>query len=295
MSIIIEEPKLLLDTKSPLGEGPIWDTERGVLWWVDILERLVQCYNPADGSNRTWDIGQMVGTLVLAKSGGLVLAAQNGFLYFDPETGNTELIADPEPGKPENRFNDGKCDPAGRLWAGTMPITEDSATGSMYCLHSDGHVEKHGGDYSIPNGIVWSADAKTMWHIDSPTRRVDAWDFDNATGAISNRRTAIEIQDEGAFPDGMAMDTESKLWVAQWGGWSVVRFDPETGGELARLKLPVSQVSACAFGGPNLDELYITSARKNLSEEALGKEPLAGSLFKAQVAVSGVKSTVFAD
>jgi len=294
MSIIIEKPKLLLDTKSPLGEGPIWDVEQQVLWWTDILGNVVYRYDPADGSNQSWDVSQMVGTLVLARSGGLVLAVQNGFVRFDPETGNTELIADPEPDKPENRFNDGKCDPTGRLWAGTLPLSEDHPGGAMYCLHPNGTVEHKGDGYRIPNGIVWSADAKTMWHIDSPTRRVDAWDFDNATGSISNRRTAIEIQDEGAFPDGMAIDTEGKLWVAQWGGWSVVRFDPETGEELARLKLPVSQVSACAFGGPNLDELYITSARKNLSEKALEKEPLAGSLFRARVGVSGVESAVFA-
>jgi sugar lactone lactonase YvrE len=236
----------------------------------------------------------MVGTIVLSKSGGLILAAQNGFLRFDPETGATELIADPELDRPENRFNDGKCDPAGRLWAGTMPLTEDSATGALYCLHPDGRVEKKGGGYSIPNGIVWSADAKTMWHIDSPTRRIDAWDFDNATGTITNRRTAIKITDEGAFPDGMAIDAEGKLWVAQWGGWSVVRFGPETGEAMARIDLPVSQVTACAFGGPNLDELYITSARKNLSGENLKKQPLAGGLFKAKVAVRGMEPTMFA-
>jgi len=292
--MILEEAKLLIDSKSPLGEGPIWDVERQVLWWTDILRGVVHCYNPADDTNRTWEIGQMVGTLVTAQSGGLVLAAQNGFLHFDPETGATEVIVDPEPDKPENRFNDGKCDPAGRLWAGTMPITEDSATGSMYCLHPDGHVEKQGGDYSIPNGIVWNAEATVMYHIDSPTRRVDAWDFDNATGTISNRRTAIEIQDEGAFPDGMAMDTEGKIWVALWGGWSVVRFDPETGEELARIPMPVSRTSACAFGGPDLDELYITTAKKDITEADLEKEPLAGCVFKARVEVSGLPPVAFA-
>ena len=294
MSILNQEPELLLNAKSPLGEGPIWDIHRQVLWWTDISGRVLHCYNPIDGTNRTWEIGQMVGTLVIAKSGGLVLAAQNGFLRFDPLTGATELIVDPEADKPENRFNDGKCEPAGRLWSGTMPITEDSATGSMYCLHPDGHVEKHGGAYSIPNGIVWSADAKTMYHIDSPTRRVDAWDFDNATGTISNRRTAIEITDEGAIPDGMAMDVEGKVWVALWGGGSVARFDPDTGEELARVELPVSQVSACAFGGLDLEELYITSARKNLSYNELENQPLAGGLFKARVAVRGVESVAFA-
>ena len=175
MSLIVEKPKLLLDTHSPLGEGPLWDADRKVLWWVDILECLVQCYDPADGSNHTWNIGQMPGTLVLAQDGRLVLAAEKGFLYFDPETGATETIIDPEPDRPEHRFNDGKCDPAGRLWAGTMPICEEGNSGAIYCLHTDGHAERMATDYAIPNGILWNADATTMYHIDSPTRRIDAW------------------------------------------------------------------------------------------------------------------------
>lgn len=294
MSLILEEPQLLLDTRSPLGEGPLWDTDRKVLWWIDILERLVQCYNPADESNQTWDIGQMPGTLVRAQDDRLVVAAEKGFLYFDPATGTTETITDPEPEYPEHRFNDGKCDPAGRLWAGTMPICEEGATGAMYCLHADGHAPPMATDYAIPNGIAWNADATIMYHIDSPTRRIDAWDFDCATGAINNRRPIYHVTQEGAFPDGMATDVEGKLWLALWGGWGVVRLDPETGEELDRLELPVSQVSACAFGGENMDELYITSARKNLGPEALENEPHAGSLFKARLGIQGLPFTRFA-
>ena len=294
MSVIVSQPELLLDTRSPLGEGPLWDAERGVLWWVDILECLVQCYNPADGTNCTWGIGQMPGTLVLAQDGRLVLAAEKGFLWFDPETGDTEPITDPEPDLPENRFNDGKCDPAGRLWAGTMPICEEGNTGAMYCLHADSRSEKMADDYAIPNGILWNANATEMYHIDSPTRRIDAWDYDNHTGAINNRRPLHTVQQKGAFPDGMAMDAEGKIWLALWGGWAVIRLDPATGEELDQLKLPVSQVTACSFGGPALDELYITSANKGLSEEELAKQPHAGSLFKAKLSVTGTEFTKFA-
>ena len=294
MSVIVNQPELLLDSRSPLGEGPLWDADRGVLWWVDILECLVQCYNPADGTNRTWNIGQMPGTLVLAKDGRLVLAAEKGFLWFDPETGTTETITNPEPDRPENRFNDGKCDPAGRLWAGTMPICEQGNTGAMYCLHADGRAEKMANDYAIPNGIVWNAEATEMYHIDSPTRRIDAWDYDHHTGAINKRRPLYNVQQEGAFPDGMAMDVEGKIWLALWGGWAVIRLDPATGEELDRLELPVSQVTACSFGGPALDELYITSANKGLKEEELAKQPHAGSLFKAKLCVAGTEFTKFA-
>ena len=294
MSTILTEAKLVIESNSPLGEGPIWDRKTQVLWWVDILEGLVHRHDPADGANQSWSVEQMIGTIVTAQDGRLVIAAEKGFHWFDPETGNIELIVEPEPDKPQNRFNDGKCDPAGRLWAGTMPISEEGNSGILYCLHPDGKAETKQTGYAIPNGIVWNDEATIMYHIDSPTRRVDAWDYDNPTGSISNRRAVYHVQQEGAFPDGMAMDVEGKIWLALWGGWAVIRFDPVNGEELERIPVPVSRTSACAFGGPNLNTLFITTAKKDITPDELEKEPLAGCVFKTNPGVCGQPPVSFA-
>ncbi len=294
MSTILTEAELVIESNSPLGEGPIWDPKTQVLWWVDILEGLVHRHDPVDEANQSWPVEQMIGTIVTAQDDRLVIAAEKGFYWFDPETGNIELIVEPEPDKPQHRFNDGKCDPAGRLWAGTMPISEEGSSGTLYCLHPDGKAETKQTGYAIPNGIVWNDEATIMYHIDSPTRRVDAWDYDNSTGSISNRRAVYHVQQEGAFPDGMAMDVEGKIWLALWGGWAVIRFDPVNGEELARIPVPVSRTSACAFGGPNLDTLFITTAKKDITPDELEKEPLAGCVFKTNPGVCGQPPVSFA-
>ena len=175
-----------------------------------------------------------------------------------------------------------------------MAINEEGNSGTLYCLHSNGIAETKEVGYAIPNGILWNDEATIMYHIDSPTRQVDAWDYENATGNISNRRTVFQVNQEGAFPDGMAMDVEGKIWLALWGGWAVIRFDPDTGKELTRIPVPVSRTSACAFGGPNQDVLYITTAKKDISSEDLEKEPMAGCVFKSHPGVCGQTPTAFA-
>ena len=289
------EATLILDAKATLGEGPIWDTRENVLWWIDINECRLHRFDPATKSNATYDIGQRVGTVVPRASGGLMLAVQNGFASYDPATHELRIVADPEAHLPQNRFNDGKCDPAGRFWAGTLELVEEDMTaGSLYCLYSDGRVEKRVADVGISNGIVWTSDKKTMYFIDSPTRRVDAFDYDNETGEIGNRRTAIALPEGLGYPDGMAIDSEDKLWVALWAGWGVARFDPLTGGLLEKIVVKASQVTACAFGGPELKDLYITTARRDLQGESLNDQPHAGGLFHVRVDVPGVPSTAYA-
>ena len=286
---------LVLDTKSTLGEGPIWDVDDACLWWINIEEGLVHRFDPATQDNETFDIGQRLGTVVRRASGGLVLGGHHGFIAFDPQSGEQTIMADPESDKPTNRFNDGKCDPAGRLWAGTLNFEDESQPlGALYCLDCDGNVRQHLDGVCISNGIVWTSDARTMYYIDSPTRKVDAFDFDNATGTISNRRTAVTLADGWGNPDGMTIDSEDKIWVALWAGWGVARFDPVSGELLEKIDVPASQVTACAFGGPSLDDLYVTTARRGLEGEALAKEPAAGGLFHAKVNVRGVPSSRFA-
>ena len=287
---------LLLDAQATLGEGPIWDQRENVLWWIDINEHRLHRFDPAQNQNRTFDIGQRVGTVVPRLSGGLMLAVQNGFASFDPGNGSLQVINDPEADRPENRFNDGKCDPAGRFWAGTLELIEENMqAGTLYCLFEDGHVEAKVPDVGISNGIVWTSDKKTMYYIDTPTRRVDAFDYDNDTGSVSNRRAAIKLPDDFVgYPDGMTIDAEDNLWVCFWGGWGVIQFDPRTGKQLARIDVPASQVTACALGGPELKDLYITTARRDLQGPALEKEPQAGGLFHAQVEVGGVPASAYA-
>lgn len=288
------EATLLLDVRATLGEGPIWDTREEVLWWIDINECRLHRFDPATQKNETYEIGQRIGTVVPRASGGLMLAVQNGFAAYDPAA-QLDIIADPESHLPENRFNDGKCDPAGRFWAGTLELVEKNMhAGSLYCLFPDGHVERQVPDVGISNGIVWTSDKRTMYFIDSPTRRVDAFDYDNDTGEISNRRVAIELPEGFGYPDGMAIDCEDKLWVALWAGWGVARFDPITGELLSKIDVKASQVTACAFGGPELKDLYITTARRDLVGEALHDQPNAGGLFHCRVEVAGVPSVAFA-
>ena len=289
MSITAE---LVVDAKAELGEGPLWDPSQQRLYWVDILQKHLHIYDPVSNTDRIVIVEQMPGTVVVRKRGGLMLAVEGGFAEFDSESGNFSIIHDPESDIPGNRFNDGKCDPAGRFWAGTMEFHGKPECGNLYRLNTDLTVHKVLENVSISNGIVWSADAKTMYFIDSLTRRVDAFDYDNASGDISNRRTACSLAPGKDMPDGMAIDVDDCLWVAHFYGNCVSHWDPRTGKQIGEISVPAGQVTACAFGGANLDELYITTARED--KEALGEdEPVAGGLFKAIPGVIGAPTFEF--
>ncbi|MCB0082528.1 MAG: SMP-30/gluconolactonase/LRE family protein, partial [Caldilineaceae bacterium] len=204
---------LLLDTHALVGEGPLWDEQNQRLYWVDILSNRLYAYDPATGENRTWDVGQHVGTVVLRESGGVMLAVRDGFAAFDLETGELTLIADPEADQSGNRFNDGKCDPAGRFWAGTMAYENQTTQGSLYRLDTDMSVHKMVSDIGISNGIVWSLDHTTMYYIDSMAYTVRAFDYDNRSGDIANERVVVQVASEMGLPDGMSIDAEGMLWV----------------------------------------------------------------------------------
>lgn len=285
--------KLLVDAHALVGEGPIWDEEKGVLYWVDIMSSMVYAYDPATGENRGYDVGQHVGTVVPRASGGLMLALYDGFAAFDPATQQLTMLADPEAHLPDNRFNDGKCDPAGRFWAGTMAYNEQTVQGSLYRMDADLSVHKMLGDIGIANGIVWSLDNTIMYYIDSAANTVRAFDYDLASGNIANERVVIRTDGMG-LPDGMAIDAEGMLWIAHFGGSCVRRWDPTSGQVLQTISLPTSQITACAFGGADLGTLYITSAAIGLDEAALAKEPTAGGLFMTDPGVKGAPTYKFA-
>ena len=284
----MNEVKLLVDAKAKIGEGPIWDDKLQKLLWIDILGNALFVYDPVDGSNLHFDIGQMVGTVVPWRDNEVMLAIQNGFASYNLKTQQLSLIIDPEADKPNNRFNDGKCDPAGRFWAGTMALKDQINEGALYSLNTDYTVSKKFGDVAISNGIVWSLNHKTMYYIDSLAYNVRAFDYDIDTGDIGNERIIIKIEGMGA-PDGMTIDEEGMLWVAQFNGSCVCRWHPQTGELLQTIQLPASRITACAFGGSELDTLYITSA----ALDGIPGEPSAGGLFAVKPGVRGMPAHRF--
>ncbi len=284
-------PELVLDARAVLGEGPVWDARAEALVWVDIERHLVHLTR-ADGEDRALDVGQLVGAAVPRTRGGLVLAVQEGFASLDPDTGAVESIAAVEADEDGNRMNDGKCDRRGRFWAGTMSIDSVPEQGALYRLDTDRRVTRVVDSVTISNGLAWSADNKTMYYIDTPTQRVDAFDFDADAGTVDNRRTFVAIADEDGSPDGMTIDADGCLWVALWRGSAVRRYDPD--GRLDEVvELPVSLITSCAFGGEDFGDLYITTASVELTESERRDQPLAGGLFRCRPGPRGVPPDAF--
>lgn len=270
---------IVLPHKCLLGEGPVWDFRRKVICWVDILNGEIHQYSPWSKEHRVIPVGQMIGAAVLCSDGHFLTALKTGFGFVNRETHEVSMIASPESHLPGNRFNDGKCGPDGRFWAGTMSHTDEPEKGSFYMFDKDHSVVKKIDHVSISNGMAWSADDKTFYYIDTPGFAVAAYDFDKRTGEISRKRMVIRIPGEEGSPDGMTIDSEGMLWIAHWDGWQITRWNPATGEKLTAIKMPAARITSCAFGGDDLGDLYITSARTGLTESQLANQPLAGSLF----------------
>ncbi|SDM69196.1 SMP-30/gluconolactonase/LRE family protein [Sediminibacillus halophilus] len=286
---------LLFDAKAELAESPYWDANRNQLYWVDINNHQLHVFSPGGGKDEAIQFDQFVSAVTMTASGNLLLAMHHGIHQWNPENEELTLITSPEENKPENRFNEGKCDPEGRFWAGTMELNAKPGAASLYRIDADHTVNKMVSDVTISNGLAWSVEKKTMYYADTPTQKIDAFDYEPTTGAISNRRTVIRIPEEQGAPDGMTIDEEGMLWIAQWGGARVGRWNPETGKCLQTIELPAAHVSSCTFGGADLDELYITTAREHLRAEQLKQQPHAGGLFWIKLDVKGAASNKFAD
>jgi len=272
--------------KSKWGEGPIW--WQGALYYVDIESHLVVRYDPADGTEKTWNVGERVGTVVPRESGGLVIAGDNGLHLLDEETGDLTAIADPEPDKPDNRFNDGKCSPDGRFFAGTISLVKKTGDARLYRLDPDLTLHEAFGPVTNSNGIVWSGDGKTVYYIDTPRKEVLAFDYEE--GHLRNMRGVVSTEHLEWSPDGMTIDAEGNLWVAFCHGGCVICYSPESGEELRRVEIPCVETTACAFGGPELADLYVTTGvHKSIQEEH------AGRLFVIRgLGVKGVPANAFA-
>lgn len=276
-----------------LGEGPVWDEIEEKLYWVDILSGKLFEYSHHEKKNSVYDIGEHLGAVALRKEGGVVMAMQTGFAFFDLEEQKVTHIADPESHLPGNRFNDGECDPSGRFWAGTMSYDLDAGAGSLYCLNSDLSINPKLQEITISNGMVWNKKRNTFFFIDTPIRKIFSFDYDDRSGTISNRSVIKEIEKNEGYPDGMTIDEEDGLWIALYGGGKVIRIDPSNGKTLFEVHLPVPRVTSCTFGGPEFDELYITTCRENMSEREIEQAPLSGSLFKAKLPFKGVPAFRF--
>jgi sugar lactone lactonase YvrE len=269
-------------TPGLLSEGPRWHEERQELLWVDILGRQMHRGTlSADGALEhieTISVDRHIGAVAPAAGGGYVLAAGPGYLFID-DTGAVRELAQPEAGRrTEVRMNDGACDPQGRFWAGTMAYDESPGGGALYRLELDGSCTTVLTGLTISNGIGWSPDASTMYLNDSGTGCVEAFRFDGSSGAISNRRTLVHIDQPGVVPDGLTVDEEGGIWVALWNGGAVHRYAPD-GSLLASVPLPVQRPTSCAFGGRGRDTLFVTSARTGLDDDALAGQPHAGKVF----------------
>ena len=273
------QPEVVVKHTCLLGEGPVWDAKRQTICWVDILKGEIHEFSPEQKTLRTIPVHQMIGAVALCTNGNFVAALQNGLGFVDRESGEVSIVSDPEVHLPNNRFNEGKCDTEGRFWAGTMSLSEEESAGSLYIAGKDLSVTKKIAGVTISNGMAWSVKHGKFYFIDTPTFEVATYDYDKTTASIKNRKTAIKVPEEDGHPDGMTIDNEGMLWIAHFNGWQVTRWNAETGQKLHTVKLPVSQVTSCTFGGANLDDLYITTASKELSEEQLQEQPLAGSLF----------------
>ena len=288
-----KKAQLVLDEKAILGEGPAWDEKTGCLFWVDIQGEKVHIYNPKTNHDRKINVGEPIGAVVPREKGDAILALENGFAYLDLENENIEYMSRVEGDNSDTRFNDGKCDPAGRFWAGTMSKAESQAIGSLYYLDTDHKVRKMVENVTTSNGLAWSPDNNTFYYIDTPTQKVVAFDYDLGTGNIKNQKIVIDFAEEKGKPDGMNIDEEGRLWIAHWQGYQVSCWNPETGNKLIKVEVPVERVTSCCFGGEDLKELYITTARTGVNSDELKKQPHAGCLFKVETEVKGCKTYQF--
>lgn len=274
-----------------LGEGPVWHPIEHVLYWLNILEGKLHRYDPEIGEHTIVDLKMVTSSMGVRRSGGFVMSTKKGFAFWNPESGEHTLVSDPDPDEGEARFNDGKTDRQGRFWAGKM---SGHPANSLFRLDPNLTVHRMESEISVSNGLGWSPDNRIFYFTDSNAKTIYAYDFDPVTGSISNRRIFARIPHESreGFPDGLAIDEQGCIWSARWGGWKVVKYFPD--GTIDReIPTPVEFPTSCAFGGPDLKDLYITSAWVEVNPELRKDQPLAGDLFRLRTDVAGLPEPFF--
>lgn len=279
------------NTQDVLGEVPRWHEREQALYWIDALKPAIHRLDPATGQVESWTPPEKLGSFAPSRNGGLIIAGRNGFALYDPRSGAFARIADPEHKAAENILNDGRCDGRGRFWAGSMTKTMQRASGRLYRVEN-GRVAACDDGIWVSNGVAFSPDGKTMYFADSHVHTIFAYDYDLAAGTIGQRRVFAQTSGRPGVPDGASVDAEGYLWSAQFDGGCLARYAP--GGRLDRtVPLPVSRPTACAFGGSDLDTLYVTTARFRLAPDKLAAEPLAGALLALDVGVKGLPEPAY--
>ncbi len=292
---ILDAPRCVWPARALLGEGTWWSQRLQALYWVDILGRQLYRWHPATREHRSWRMAEEVSAVVeRAALPGLLVTLRTGFAYFDPDTGALQRLHNPEPERTGNRFNDGKCDAQGRYWGGTMDEACRAPTGALYRFNPSGLCTRVADGYAVSNGPTWSRDGTLMFFNDTVAARTLVFDFDRIDGLPTNSRVWKQWERADGLPDGMTTDADGRLWIAHWGAGCVTCHDPDSAAELARVRLPARYVTDCAFGGPELCTLFISTAKGDLSVEKLAKEPLAGGLFALQVGSPGLPAALFA-
>jgi sugar lactone lactonase YvrE len=284
----------LLNSSLPacdLGEGPHWNSLDRKLYWVDITGKAIHRFDPQSEKHEIRVTPSMVGFVVTNGANKMIAGLQDGIYRLDFEAGDAEAIVRPHYAHADNRFNDGKCDPRGKLWAGTMNHADhQKPTGALYRLDGRGLHEQETGIH-ISNGLGWSPDHKTMYYTDTVRRLIWKYDYNIETATPSNRREFLKFDGKGR-PDGMCVDSQGRILTALWPGWSIEIYTPD--GKLdGKIDLPVPQVSSCVFGGDGLKTLYITTAKVGLGEQQLKEAPLSGQMFAVQMDVPGQPAAPF--
>lgn len=287
MEMMDMKAKLKYRSQDIIGEGVLWHPSLNRLYWVDIEGCLLHELFPLSGEVVDHRMPAMVSTIVPDRDSGLILTLKGSISHYNPQSGILTYLTDVELDVESNRCNDGKCDPDGRLWFGTMSLNADKGAGALYVYDGNEEPLLKLSQQTIPNGIVWSNDGSTMYYIDTATRSVDEYRYDSVSGEIYFLRKAIVVPEMLGYPDGMAIDEEGMLWIAHWGGYGVYRWNPISGVLLQKIAVPVPNVASCAFGGDSYHTLFISTARSGLSGYELSKYPLSGSLFECELTVAG--------
>jgi sugar lactone lactonase YvrE len=274
------EPAVLVHSNCELGEGPVWDSKRRRLWWVDITEGRLHYWDLADGMTGSWQFEHPLSAVLLTETPVVVLALGPRLVTFDPSSGISLRLAELEGISASCRWNDAKVDPQGRAWLGLMEMREErqAGAGALYLMDRLRGLECQLDGLTIPNGADWAPDSRTMYFVDSPTRMISARAFSPDTAQLGEPNRLVDLAGYAGVPDGLTVAADGSIWVAFWEGSAVRGFDVD-GQLLAEVVLPVSQVTSCCFGGGNYSRMFITTGRYGLSEAQLASQPLAGSVF----------------